>query len=66
MSSGRFMGAQSAFLSASWLGGTRDAAAVDVFRAGAITAVTVKPGLPLTPTGPAPYILHRGSYERYS
>jgi hypothetical protein len=34
--------------------------------AGAITAVTVKPGLPLTPAGPAPYILHRGSYEGYS
>lgn len=32
----------------------------------AITAVTLKPELPLTLTAPPPYILKRGSYERYS
>jgi hypothetical protein len=49
-----------------WLDATGNAADFDRFSgAGAITAVTVKRGLPLTPTGPAPYILHRGSYEGY-
>jgi hypothetical protein len=49
-----------------WLDATQSAVRFDRFQAaGAITAVTLQPGLPLTPTGPAPYILHRGSYEGY-